>query len=244
MNFVSARYLAEHGVPRVDYHLHSTFSDGKNTPEDYVTSAIKTGLDEIALTEHVWRTSEWIPRFIQNLKDLRQRYQYPILAGVEAKAINMDGEIDLDKKWMPQIDLIMGVIHRLPSKKDYTFINRSQIEPEKAALIETEATISMIKRGEIHVLGHPTLDYYRCYRERHPFPLEYIQEIISEAKKHKIALEIAGMWCNDSRLLETAFQEEALISFGSGAHSSHDVGKINRGLVHQALKKTYPNLEW
>jgi HisJ family histidinol phosphate phosphatase len=240
VKFVNARYIAEHGIPPVDYHLHSTFSDGKNTPEDYVASAIKTNLEEIALTEHVWRTSNWIQRFIDHLKDLRQRYNYPILAGVEAKAINLEGEIDLDKQWMSQLDIIMGVIHRLPSKNDYVLYDRSQFKPEKAALIETEASINMIKRGEIHVMGHPTLDYYRFYGKKHPFPLEYIQEIIRMAKKYNIALEIAGKWCNDSRLLETAFQEGALISFGSGAHSSQDVGKINRDLVFQALRKINP----
>ena len=35
-----------------DYHVHTTFSDGENTPEEMVLAAIKKGLKEIGISDH------------------------------------------------------------------------------------------------------------------------------------------------------------------------------------------------
>ena len=36
-----------------DYHIHTTFSDGKATPEDYIAPAIEKGISEIGFSEHL-----------------------------------------------------------------------------------------------------------------------------------------------------------------------------------------------
>ena len=35
-----------------DYHVHTTFSDGKNTPEEIVLAAREKGLKEIGFSDH------------------------------------------------------------------------------------------------------------------------------------------------------------------------------------------------
>ncbi|MBN1552659.1 histidinol-phosphatase HisJ family protein [bacterium] len=37
----------------IDYHIHTVFSDGKSTHNDYIASALKTGLTEIGFTDHI-----------------------------------------------------------------------------------------------------------------------------------------------------------------------------------------------
>jgi len=49
-------------VPRVDLHLHSTFSDGSYTPEQLVAAARERGLTTIALTDH--DTTDGLARFL------------------------------------------------------------------------------------------------------------------------------------------------------------------------------------
>ena len=39
-------------IPKVDYHIHTTFSDGKSKPEQIVTLAKELGYDLIAITDH------------------------------------------------------------------------------------------------------------------------------------------------------------------------------------------------
>jgi histidinol-phosphatase (PHP family) len=40
-------------IYRTDYHVHSTFSDGRAAPEDYITAAVASGLKEIGFSEHL-----------------------------------------------------------------------------------------------------------------------------------------------------------------------------------------------
>jgi len=239
MIFLKGRDILEHGIPPIDYHLHSTFSDGKAPAEEYVVEAKKQNLNQIAFTEHVWRTSSWIPHYIERLNILKKNYDFEILAGVEAKAINLMGEIDFDFRWNSQIDLIMGVIHRLPKEDSSHFHNPAELKPKKAAEIETVTAINMIKRKKVHVLGHPTLQYYRQFGYKKPFPIEYIEEIMSVASKYNVPLEIVGSWSKDIRLIEEAFHAGVLISFGSGGHSPNEVGYINKELIFKALKNIY-----
>lgn len=40
-------------IYRTDYHIHSSFSDGRAAPEDYIAPALAAGLDEIGFSEHL-----------------------------------------------------------------------------------------------------------------------------------------------------------------------------------------------
>ncbi len=40
-------------IYRTDYHIHSSFSDGRAAPEDYIAPAVAAGLDEIGFSEHL-----------------------------------------------------------------------------------------------------------------------------------------------------------------------------------------------
>ncbi|HEY8820464.1 MAG TPA: PHP domain-containing protein, partial [Dermatophilaceae bacterium] len=37
---------------RIDLHTHSTASDGRQSPAEVISSAVQTGLDVVALTDH------------------------------------------------------------------------------------------------------------------------------------------------------------------------------------------------
>jgi histidinol-phosphatase (PHP family) len=38
---------------KTDYHIHTTFSDGKAPAKEYIHSALAAGLDEIGFSEHL-----------------------------------------------------------------------------------------------------------------------------------------------------------------------------------------------
>lgn len=53
----------------VDYHIHTNYSDGRDSVEKYILEAKKKGLTEIAITDHIWRTSEWVDDYVnENLR--------------------------------------------------------------------------------------------------------------------------------------------------------------------------------
>jgi len=99
-----------------DLHLHSTFSDGRNTPEEIVEYAILNLYDEIAIVDHVRRTTDWLDNFTIAIERLKRAYQDRIIlhSGIEAKVINLQGDIDARADFFPKVDLVLGAFHRIP----------------------------------------------------------------------------------------------------------------------------------
>ena len=77
-----------------DFHTHTTFSDGKNTPEEMVLGALLLGLSEIGFSEHAAHESDYtmrkedIPLYRCEVARLAEKYkgQIVILCGIELDA--------------------------------------------------------------------------------------------------------------------------------------------------------------
>ena len=78
---------------RADYHMHTTYSDGQNTPEEMVISAIRLGLDEVGISDHSWTsfdTSYCLQKtareaYRSEIDALKAKYadQIKVLCGIE-----------------------------------------------------------------------------------------------------------------------------------------------------------------
>ena len=90
------------------YHTHSNYSDGKNTLEEMVQSAIKCGMKEIGFTDHAPMT--FFCSWSMDEKNV-QGYKNEILA--------------LKEKYKDQIKIYLGVeqdYYSVEADKDYEFI--------------------------------------------------------------------------------------------------------------------------
>jgi len=61
-------------LPKLNLHIHSIYSDGRNTIEQIVKKALKTGLDYICITDHL--TDSWKADLIPNLNNLDKIKRY------------------------------------------------------------------------------------------------------------------------------------------------------------------------
>jgi len=78
--------------PTVDLHMHTTFSDGENTPEEMLEAALKKGLSVIGISDHSYTffdESYCMPRY--KIKDYR-------------KTVN-----DLKKRCPCELTLLLGI---------------------------------------------------------------------------------------------------------------------------------------
>jgi histidinol phosphatase-like PHP family hydrolase len=93
---------------RINLHNHTTFSDGKLTPEELVQAAIEAGLTHIGISDH-FRTaklagsaqyviSEGMGEYIQAIRALAKTYaaQIKVLVGLE---IDFSERTPLDQLW-------------------------------------------------------------------------------------------------------------------------------------------------
>lgn len=142
-----------------DLHLHSTFSDGHNTPEEIVEYAILNLYDEIAIVDHVRRTTDWLDNFTNEIERLKRVYQDRIIlySGIEAKVINLQGDIDARADFFPKVDLVLGAFHRIP-KGEGEYLSESEITADSERALEFWFTgfMKLLENPHVHIIAHPT----------------------------------------------------------------------------------------
>ena len=80
-----------------DLHMHTVFSDGKNTPEEMVQEAICLGLDTVGISDHshldpCGMTLEASEEYRKEIARLKEKYagQIKVLCGLERDFISDD----------------------------------------------------------------------------------------------------------------------------------------------------------
>ena len=104
----------------IDLHIHSNYSDGINSPEEIVNTAIELGYSEIAICDHVRKTTEWFADYCAEMERLKRKYKkhITIYAAIEAKVT----PAGLDMK--PEFycaDLVYAALHTFPGDKITAF---------------------------------------------------------------------------------------------------------------------------
>ncbi len=124
----------------IDLHMHSTYSDGTNTPEELVRKALGKGLTAIALTDH--DTIDGIAEFMQ----LGAKYGLTTVPGVE---ISVDTKMPnnghmhilgllvdpLDRKLKETLNYLLTQ-RNLRAEKIITKLNRLGVEISMEELLE------------------------------------------------------------------------------------------------------------
>ncbi|HJJ54587.1 MAG TPA: histidinol-phosphatase [Methanocorpusculum sp.] len=98
-----------------DLHVHSTFSDGVDTPEDIVREALDLGMKRIGISDHSYLkdAEDWcmreedIPRYRRTIADLKEKYRgkIEVLCGIEQDLFSPKPAIGFD--------YVIGSVHFL-----------------------------------------------------------------------------------------------------------------------------------
>ena len=195
-----------------DYHVHCNYNDHSAsdlTIKNIISRAEKIGLKVIALTEHVRRTSDWVPR---NLDEMRQEIaavasnnKLKVITGFEAKILK-DGSIDCCEEY----------------SRDY-FIVASFHTIFEDKRIWMEALMNAIQNPDVDVIGHlapePTFDLND----------KELSEFASlTSSNHKI-IELNAKYHRPPQRRLLKFKEHHVsFHFGSDAHSIQEIGNFSR----------------
>lgn len=105
---------------KTNYHTHSTWCDGKDSPETLVLAAIEKNFDEIGFSSHSMLPADlfdWtvtrakFPSYLCEIRSLAAKYsgRIKVLCGIEADFI--PGTSFPDRKYYPGVDYIIGSVH-------------------------------------------------------------------------------------------------------------------------------------
>ena len=234
-----------------DYHTHSATSpDGRLTVSELAEAAVRAGLDEICVTDHVdtvlWgchqpRDSFDWSRLLRELPEAREKYagRLTIRLGAELGEAPM-GFARAEKllSQAPALDFVIGSVHMAGEKYqhfDLYYIEKNS-EMYYHSVIDSylEDVLRLARWGRFSVLGHLTL------------PLRYLNENLGEhvtfdghydqcREIFRTLIENGcGIECNtnrgntplpDASLLRLYRQQGGeIITLGSDAHSAEYVG--------------------
>jgi len=151
-----------------DLHTHSTYSDGKASPEEMVCAAIAKGLSEIGLSDHSYTffdesycmKKERIGEYQAELAALKRKYagQISVLCGVEQDAYSLESTAGFD--------YAIGSAHYLKvgeeyypldeAEKDFVSLCKKGFNGDYYALAEAYFALmaGFADREDISIVGH------------------------------------------------------------------------------------------
>lgn len=193
-----------------DLHIHTNYVDGKHSVAECVKKAEENGLELIAITEHVRRHLTYdFAKLLDDIYEARESSHSHILAGAEAKVIDLNGNLDISDQLREKIDIVLGCFH--------SWFGESP--PTRAEYLE--ALLNMIRNHNADAWAHPFLfaDSYDFHLES-----EEVLEITKALKENGIFFEINLRYqCPPEPFLTLLIDERVPWVIGSDAHSKEDI---------------------
>lgn len=108
-----------------DLHIHTTFSDGKNTPEEIIEYAINKGIETIGFSDHSYTffdesycaSKENIEKYIIEVLRLKEKYKnkIEILLGIEQDYFS--------KEPTDRFEYVIGSVHYIKVAQEYIAVD-------------------------------------------------------------------------------------------------------------------------
>lgn len=227
----------------IDYHMHTTLSDGHNTHEEMVLSAIGKGFDEIGFSDHFcikqpckWAVgAESIVHLEEKVVEMREKYgdQIQILFGIETDYFTDKQEEIRESLKRFNFDYVIGSVHFLDDwnydtdKSRYGEFSNDFLYEWYFRELQNAA-----KSGMFDIMGHPDLiKKFRIWPETSKRKLfEETAGIFSESG---VAFEIntsgkdrpCGEFFPGNELLEAFCNAGVPVTLGSDSHMKEQIGR-------------------
>lgn len=182
-------------MKRQDLHTHTTYSDGKNTPEEMILAAADEGLDTIGISDHSYTSidenycikKEKIAGYVAEISALKEKYKgkIEVLCGIEQDYFS-DEPTDM-------FDYAIGSVHYIKAGGEYIPVDESAEILKKAAdkyfggdmyaLVEEYYRLEadVIRKTNADIIGH--FDLITKFQEQTPLFDERNPRYISAWKK-------------------------------------------------------------
>ena len=101
-----------------EWHIHTNYTDGKNTVFEYCKKAVAMDIPLLAFTEHVRKNLSYdFNSFLDEIEKAREEFDLIILSGCEAKVLP-SGELDVEDRILRDVDYPIFAFHSFPKDID------------------------------------------------------------------------------------------------------------------------------
>ena len=218
--------LIEHADIRGDLHLHTTWSDGRQSILEMARAACQLGYEYIAVADHsqslvvasglrleqLQRQREEIERVNRQLAE-ESEHPLRVLRSSEVD-IKRDGSLDWPDDVLAELDIVVASIH-----------SSMQLESEA----QTERLLAAIENPHVDIVAHPS---GRVLNRRDGYRLDW-GKIFRHAAQYRTALEINASPHRldlNSQLARQAREYGVLLVIDTDAHHAHEYENMRFGV--------------
>ncbi|HUL62961.1 MAG TPA: PHP domain-containing protein [Methanocella sp.] len=193
---------------KVDLHVHSNKSDGRNSVRELIEAAELGGLDVLAITDHgpghgSGITERQARETKAEVAALQPSYRVKVLVGIEAEVLPT-GEVFLADR--DGLDLVLASYHAAPSEEAYY-----------------RAVFRAMEDPRVDVLAH----HAWSAGARFSPVREHEERLVALLRDHGKAIEINSKHCLPSwDFLAMCRDAGVKYTIGSDAHRLPDVGSV------------------
>jgi histidinol-phosphatase (PHP family) len=218
-----------------NFHMHTTFCDGKNCPEDYVLAALNKGMESIGFSTHVpismeniWNMkAEMTEHYFKEILRLKQKYakQIEIYAGFEMDYLATENKNTI-MQYIAQADYTIGSVHYIYDEKNAKYYSADGSAEDLATTFEE------IGKGNNQAC---VAAYYQALvKAIHEFKPDIVGhlDIIKKRNKNNLYFNENETWYIN--LINSVLDEIAL----SGAIIEVNTG----GILRDFVTETYPSI--
>jgi DNA polymerase (family 10) len=116
---------------RGDLHMHTHWSDGRDSIEEMVAQSIGLGYEYVAITDHSTHSAasrnlslDDVDRQADEIESLRERYpQIAILHGAEVDILP-DGQLDFPERVLERFDIVLASLHDRAGHSPFELLRR------------------------------------------------------------------------------------------------------------------------
>lgn len=214
-----------------DMHVHSTFSDGRDSVRDNLEAAHRRGLRRLTCVDHVRLDSDYVPQLVAEVRQLRSQTPIELYVGVEAKILDGSGLLDVPPL-LPGVDFIYAADHQFPlgdrCYKPVEIRHRlraGELSAEEVTRALVRATIAAMLRHSQVVLAHLFSVLPKVGIAEDSVPINLLRDLAEVAHLRHASVEIDERWrCPGVRTLRAFRAAEVPIFASTDSHAKEDIG--------------------
>jgi putative hydrolase len=217
-----------------DMHVHSTFSDGKNTIAENVAEAERIGLTEMTCVDHVRYDTKWVPEYVAAVGEAGERTPIELHCAVEAKILTTEGRLDLPAD-LDGVDAVYAADHQVPSPEGplHPRSVRSEIEsgvldPQEVLLWIVTGTAAAVRHHPNVVIAHLFSVLPKIGLAETEVPKGLIDSLADTAAELGARIEVDERWkCPSVETLRPFLRRGVPLLLSTDSHRSETIGRFD-----------------
>ncbi|HEY2259606.1 MAG TPA: PHP domain-containing protein [Solirubrobacteraceae bacterium] len=219
---------------RQDMHVHSTFSDGRDTIEANVAEAERLGLRELTCVDHVRAATDWVGEYVAAVRAVDNDTPVQLRCAVEAKLLDTAGDLDLPPG-LSGIDAIYAADHQVPlsdgphsPREVKGLIADGVLSGAEVVQAIIASTSAALQRHSPVVIAHLFSVLPKLNLDEREVPLALLEDLAEVAADRDARIEISERWrCPNARTLRPFLRRGVPVLLSTDSHRSDTIGRYS-----------------